>query len=204
MLAQKYTFIHVFTLGILSSACMHSPSQISDYHSSAPTLKWHDATILMPKQTLRNQSNRINIPSFSKYFDPLIGQSCSDSKWNDLTIKAMRTISPELENVSIRAETASVPIRETEVGDIVFFHRAHSIPQHAVIVQKAKGSGFVGVTIVRGKIRKIVVDPSRPYTRRRHGKVSNSFLRIKRPTDKGNGYLAGELIREVRRPDFLL
>lgn len=204
MLTQKYTFIHLFTIGILSSACMHSPTQISDYHSSAPTLKWHDATLLMPTQTVQNQSSRIKVATFSKYFEPLIGQSCSDAKWNELTVKAMRTMSPKIGHTSIHAQTTGVPINEMSVGDIVFFHRALSVPQHAVIVQTARHGRFVGVTITRGKIREIFIDPSRPHSRRRKGKVINSFLRTKHPSDKEHGYLAGELIREVRRHEGLL
>ena len=52
----------------------------------------------------------------------------------------------------------------------------------------------------RGQLRMIRLDLGRPNTRRHKNKIVNSFIRQKRPGDEDAfGYLAGELVVDVRR-----
>ena len=119
-------------------------------------------------------------------------------------VKALRSHDDAMPITSVRGASENIHFDDAAVGDIAFFHRVGDVPSHAVISRRDTNGSFRAITITGKKIREIRIHLNRPSQRRLKNQVINSFLRVKRVGDKTNGYLAGELLREIRRPLFLL
>lgn len=95
--------------------------------------------------------------------------------------------------------------QDARVGDLVFFNttddREHC-GSHGGIVEGVREGGTLSFREYRdGRVRRSMVDPGRPRTRRdSSGRIINSFLRPKRPNDPTNAdYFAGEMLCAVAR-----
>ena len=185
-------------------ACGFHKEQIVNYPPSAPQLVWHETSPLASPVVRKQEATTSSPTKFLRYFKALIGQNCSMAKWTELTIKAMRRSAVQTDVPTIESATSSIDIADIKRGDLLFFHSVKGVPSYAIISKSHRSKGLEGITVTRGKIRYIRIDPARPHTRRRNGRIINSFLRIAAANDRTGGYLAGELIREVRRPAFLL
>lgn len=84
-------------------------------------------------------------------------------------------------------------------GDLAFFHGAGGAAEVA-IVRGARADGAIeAVAVTRGAVRPIVLDPADPHSRRRDGRIVNTFLRARRHDDEaGAVYLAAQLLVDFR------
>ena len=134
------------------------------------------------------------------YLKGLIGARASLNKWTELTGKALRSNGYQWHASSPLRSSERILVRELRIGDLVYFHQRPRAPQHAVISKVIRNGRYHAVTTVNGKITEIRVDLRAPNRRRIKGRIVNSFVRTKAQGDKQIGYLAGELVREARRP----
>ena len=136
-----------------------------------------------------------------QYLAKLIGQNCSDKKWKELTLKSLRKRRATRHTDSIDAATFEVHHSGMRAGDIIYFaNRPRSTP-HGVVVKHLGDQTYLAYALMHGHIAQIKVNTRYGSTRRRRGKVINSFLRKIRRNDRTNGYLAGELVVGVQRPE---
>lgn len=84
-------------------------------------------------------------------------------------------------------------------GDLMVFVDDDHGPFVAVVLAHERGA-YTAAAVLRGKARRIRVQPDRPAARRHAGHVVNSFLRARRKTDGASTrHLAGARLLGVRR-----
>lgn len=94
---------------------------------------------------------------------------------------------------------ASRPVDRPRPGDLLFFHGAGGAAEVAVMKARRDDGALEATAVTRGAVRSIVVHPDEPHTRRRAGRILNTFLRTRRPDDEaGAAYLAGQLFIDAR------
>lgn len=99
------------------------------------------------------------------------------------------------------AETrrASRPVNRPMPGDLAFFDGAGGAAEVAIVRNRRDDGALEALAVTRGAVRRIVVHPEDPHTRRRAGRVVNTFLRARRKGDEASAvYLAGQLLIDFR------
>lgn len=99
------------------------------------------------------------------------------------------------------AETrrASRPVGRPMPGDLAFFDGAGGAAEVAIVRNRRDDGAIEALAVTRGAVRPIVVHPGDPHTRRRAGRVVNTFLRARRKGDEASAvYLAGQLLIDFR------
>jgi hypothetical protein len=131
----------------------------------------------------------------------LQGQACTAKKWTELTVKALRTRAATRTAESLEQATYAVEPQPLRKGDIIRFVSRARAPTHGVIEAHIGQSTYTAYTLVENRITKIKVNPRFATQRRRNGQIINSFVRTIRQRDRQGGYLAGEMIIGVVRPE---
>ena len=95
-----------------------------------------------------------------------------------------------------------------EVGDMLLFKPLKGTLEVAFVLEVVEGQALRAVAITRGAPRLIYAHLKLPHTRRLDGELINSYVRRATPSRsssrsgsnelEGGGYLAGELLDEVR------
>ena len=204
MLARKYILIPLSALVFVSSGCTLSTKPIAGYAPTSPQLSWQQPAQFSQVVKAPLMKQRRSPSAFVAYLTRLIGQTCSAEKWREITIKAMRSNSVGTEILSVRSGSEHIAFDHIDIGDIAFFHSVKNVPQYAVLSGRSSDGSFDAITVIDNMIRRVRLHPQRPHQRRFGGRIINSFLRTKSPSDRQHGYLAGELLHELRRPIFLL
>ena len=100
---------------------------------------------------------------------------------------------------ALRAHGKSVGT-SVQVGDVLYFQSLETVPATAIVRRVYPDGRILALGPWRGQLRPIRVHLKKPSTRRESGRIFNSFIRQKKPGDSAkSGYLAGELVVDVRR-----
>jgi hypothetical protein len=93
---------------------------------------------------------------------------------------------------------------QTRAGDVIFFDLGDGCGGHAGVVETIESDGRIGFREWRdGTSRHSLASLARPLSRRdERGRVLNTFLRPKRPTDASDTrYFAGDMLCAAYRVD---
>jgi len=98
-----------------------------------------------------------------------------------------------------RTRRTSRAVARPRPGDLAFFDGAGGAAEVAVVRAIRRDGTVEAVAVTRGAVRAIVLQPDDPHTRRRAGRIVNTFLRARRPGDDASAvYLAGQLFIDFR------
>lgn len=129
----------------------------------------------------------------------LYGQPVNDLAMVKATFNGIVGIAPVNSLTSLRGRTEPRRDGGTQPGDLMFFGGDQHVPAVAIVHRVIDNRTIEAAAVTRGAIRFIRVSPLDPHTRRRGGKVVNTFLRPKLRNDPaGTPHLAGQLLEDVR------
>ena len=129
----------------------------------------------------------------------LYGQPVNDLAMVKATFNGIVGIAPINSLTELRGRTEARRDGGTQPGDLMFFGGDQHVPAVAIVHRVIDNRTIEAAAVTRGAVRFIRVSPLDPHTRRRGGKVVNTFLRPKLPNDpQGTPHLAGQLLEDVR------
>ncbi|MGK0359800.1 MAG: hypothetical protein ACI9U2_002106 [Bradymonadia bacterium] len=129
----------------------------------------------------------------------LYGQPVNDLALVKATFNGIVGIAPIDSLLAVRGRTQARRDGGAQPGDLMFFGGDQYVPAVAIVHRVIDNRTIEAAAVTRGAIRFIRVSPLDPNTRRRGGKVVNTFLRPKLPKDPpGTPHMAGQLLEDVR------
>ena len=201
MLPAKYTIMIGLLVGATAPACTKVTRHSAPFEPSTEMLHRERTALFVQPTKVKARSPNQTDNAHIQYLAKLTGQNCSDKKWTELTIKALRMRASTNNAESIDGATYSVDASKIQAGDIIYFAPRPRSPKHGVVVKKLNGYTHLAVALIRGQISTIRVNTRYGDRRRRNGQVINSFLRVIKRNDQSQGYLAGALVIGAQRPD---
>lgn len=201
MLPIKYTIMIALVAVTTLPGCTRVSRHVVPFEPVTEILHWSESKRFEKSSKPMRNSTSPKKTSHVAYLVKLTGQKCTPKKWTELTVKSLRTRRATRGAESIDDATYEVNDTLLRTGDIVHFARRLRGPSHGIIAERIAQHTFTGYTLVRGRITEIHINRKFGHLRRRNGHVINSFLRTIQPTDKAAGYLAGEMVIGVSRPE---
>lgn len=129
----------------------------------------------------------------------LYGQPVNDLALVKATFNGIVGIAPIDSLLAVRGRTEARRDGGAQPGDLMFFGGDQYVPAVAIVHRVIDNRTIEAAAVTRGAIRFIRVSPLDPNSRRRGGKVVNTFLRPKlRQDPPGTPHLAGQLLEDVR------
>lgn len=188
-------------VGASTPGCTKVTRHVAPFEPSTELLHRGETELFVKSRSLNVRSSRHRDASHVRYLAKLDGQKCSAKKWTELTVKSLRARTSTKAIDSISEATYEVHDPNLLPGDIIRFASRARSPSHGVIIKHLGDHTYTAYTVIKGRIAKIKVNQKYGRTRRRRGQVINTFLRVIKQGDRLNGYLAGELIVGVQRPE---
>ena len=200
MLDLKYSALHTLILFVCLFGCKQTQNHVSPFRQMSPTLHWNMSPTVTRDPDAPYAFRQAAAQGYLTYLKKLLGQPCTQEKWTELTRKALRKNGYRQHHRSLLKATERILIEDMNVGDLIFFHKRARVTSHAVVTARHSQSRFSAIATVNNRLVEVFVSPTYPRTRRRGPVLTNSFMRTIKANDPRPGYLAGELVREVRRP----
>jgi hypothetical protein len=201
MLSVKYTIMIALLVGVTAPACTKVTRHLVPFEPSTEILHRGQTELFAKSSKLSDRSRSGVDDAHIQYLSKLVGRSCSDNKWNELTVKSLRKRLVTNDAQSIDAATYAVHDSKMRAGDIIYFAPRSRSTTHGVVVKHLGEQTYSAYALIRGRISKIRVNARYGSMRRRRGQVINSFLRVIKQDDRQHGYLAGALVVGVQRPE---
>ena len=200
MFDSMYTLFPALSALVFAFGCQTVDTYIAPFETSAEVLNVSSSPPFLVENTRTANQLPGKNTTHVDYLNALLGQACTPEKWTELIIKSLRQRSKSKHATSLDTSIYAIDFDDLQRGDIVYFRRRKRVPTYGVIAREIKGGTFLGVSLIRGKIREFRMNVNHRNQRRRRGKIVNSFMRTIDERDRTHGYLAGELALKFARP----
>lgn len=190
------TFLQI-SLALLILGCSLRPTALLPYANENQLFHRTETALSRTQQKLskRNQAKRLRIVRDLK---TLSGRDCNLQKWRRLLTQKLREGGQSLPQKNIQSMTKLVDLENVQTADLIHFEGLPRTPNIAVVIKKNNEGLIKAIAPIHGRIQYFWLSPEKPNTRRKNGRIYNSFIRSKKVSDKDRRYLAGSLVREYR------